>query len=332
MDAYWLLLTVLVCLFILLILNSIMTDYLINPYMETLNAGTTEGFAGEEADSKAQDESTGLVKYLDNKELYDPFYASLYDKLTQGTHRTQSEVGIMMNEWTKRGDDKSTFSILDAGCGTGIAVACFAKLGVKKVVGLDRSVAMLDQAKKHTIPSTTLTTEQKGKIEWRTDDLINPSACAGGEFTHACLLYFTVYYFSDKETLFRNLFFWVKPGGKLVIQVVNKHKFDPILDSAASVLAFSVQKYSDTRVKKSEVTFNKMKYVGEFDLEDPRAEFRETFRFKDGKVRRQRHQLKMENMAEIVGMAKAAGWVYEGFTDLTPLAFEYAHHLHFKHP
>lgn len=330
MDTYLLVLSALIAIFTLMIINSIMYDYLINPYMESI--GGAEGFEDLEAESKAKDESTGLVKYLNNTELYDKFYASLYDKLTQGTHRTQSEIGLMMNEWTKRADDKATFSVLDAGCGTGIAVASMAKLGVKKVVGIDNSEAMLNQAKLHTIPSTNLKDEQKGIIEWRNRDLIDPSACSGSEFTHAFLLYFTVYYFTDKETLFRNLFFWVKPGGKLVVHVVNKHKFDPILDSASSVLAFSLQKYSDSRIKKSEVTFNKMKYTGEFDLQDPGAEFRETFRFNDGKVRRQRHELKMEDMAEIVGMAKVAGWDYVGFTDLTPLAFEYAHHLHFKHP
>ena len=291
-----------------------------------------EGFQDLEADSKAQDESTGPSKYLDNIMLYDKFYASIYDQLTQGTARTQAEVSLMFHEWTKRGEDKSTFQVLDAGCGTGIAVASFAKLGVKKITGLDRSEAMLNQAKEHTIPATTLTDAQKATIEWRQKDLIVPGACEGGEFTHAFLLYFTVYYFVDKETLFRNLFFWVKPGGKLVVHVVNKHKFDPILDSAAGWVGFSLQKYSDTRIKRSEVDFNKMKYVGEFDLQDPRAEFRETFRFKDGKVRRQKHETKMEDMNEIVGMAKVAGWEYVGYTDLSPVGFEYAHHLHFKHP
>jgi hypothetical protein len=40
----------------------------------------------------------------------------------------------------------------------------------------------------------------------------------------------------------------------------------------------------------------------------------------------------MEDMKEIVGMATAAGWEYVGNVDLTPVSFEYAFHLHFKHP
>ena len=331
MELHWLILAAFLCILALEILSSIMRENLITPYIESA-LNNNEGFKNMEADSKAQDESTGQIKYLNNDELYDSFYAGIYDQLTKGTMRTQAEVSLMFREWTKRGEDKATFSVLDAGCGTGIAVASFAKLGVKKVTGLDKSDAMLKQAKEHTIPSTTLTDAQKATIEWRKDDLMSPSACQGGEFTHACLMYFTVYYFIDKETLFRNLFFWVKPGGRLVVHVVNKHKFDPILESASGWVGFSLQKYADKRINRSEVTFNNMKYSGEFDLQDPRAEFRETFRFNNGKVRRQRHETKMENMDEIVGMAKVAGWDYVGYTDLMQVGFEYAHHLHFKHP
>jgi 2-polyprenyl-3-methyl-5-hydroxy-6-metoxy-1,4-benzoquinol methylase len=222
--------------------------------------------------------------------------------------------------------------LLDAGCGTGIACVSLAKMNVKNVVGVDKSNAMIQQAKTKTLPQTTLTDPQKETIEWRTADLIDPSSSAGGEYTHAMLLYFTIYYFTDKETIFRNLFFWVKPGGKLVVHVVNKHKFDPMLESSSPWLGFSLQKYSKERITRSEVVFNKFKYVGEFDLHDPAAEFRETIRFNNKMVRRQRHMFRMEDMKEIVGMATAAGWEYVGNVDLTPISFEYAFHLHFKHP
>jgi len=238
----------------------------------------------------------------------------------------------MLSEWAKKGDKVNDFVVLDGGCGTGIAACALAKGGVKKVVGMDNSESMLKHAKDVTLPATTLTTEQKKIIEWRVGDLINPSACQGGEFTHALMLYFTIYYFPDKETVFRNLFFWVKPGGKLVLHAVNKHKFDPMLESAAPWLGFSMQKYSETRMKKSEVVFNKFKYTGEFDLQDPIAEFRESFHFKDGKVRRQKHTFKMEDISEIVKLAKIAGWDYEGYTDLVTIGMEYMYQLYFKHP
>ena len=76
-------------------------------------------------------------------------------------------------------------SILDVGCGTGIAVPAFAKLGVAKVIGLDKSAEMIRRAKTVTVESSTLNAEQKGAIEWRIDDMTNPSACAAGEVSHA---------------------------------------------------------------------------------------------------------------------------------------------------
>jgi SAM-dependent methyltransferase len=331
MQELFVILTILLLLLSLTYIGRIVEEKIKNPMLSLRN--TTEGFEDKEEEVKgAYDESKGVVKYLDNDELYDSFTASIYDQLTQGSVRTQAEIGLILHKWTKRGDDLKNFEVLDAGCGTGVSVAALSKIGCKKVVGLDKSAAMIQQAKNVTIPSSTLTEEQKKNIEWRTADLLDPSSCAGGEFSHACMLYFTIYYFPDKEAVFRNLFLWIKPGGHLVVQVVNKHKFDPMLESSSPWLGFSLQKYSKERITKSEVTFNKFKYTGEFDLQDPAAEYRETFRFTDGKVRRQRHTWQMEDINTIIGFAKVAGWEYEGFVDLTPVQFEYAYHLHFKHP
>ena len=292
----------------------------------------SEGFTNEEQVAGATEESKGILQWLDNKSLYDSFYAKVYDQLTQGSVRTQAEVGLLATEWTKKGEDLKNFTVLDAGCGTGIATLSFGKLGCQKVVGLDSSQAMLDYAKDVVLPQSTLTEEQKRSVSFRHGDLIDPSVCAAGEFSHACLLYFTVYYLSDKEALFRNFHLWVKPGGKLAVHVVNKHKFDPMLESAAPWMGFSLQKYTDSRMTKSEVTFDKFKYTGEFHLTDPAAEFRETFRFANGTVRRQKHEFVMEDLNTIVGFAKAAGWKYDGFVDMTKLSAEYFYILYFTHP
>ena len=136
----------------------------------------------------------------------------------------------------------------------------------------------------------------------------------------------------DKETVFRNLYFWIKPGGRLVVHVVNKHKFDPMLESASPWVGFSLQKYTTDRITESKVTFDKFDYSGKFDLTDPEAEFRETFRFKDGRVRRQKHTFHMPTITDIVKSAQAAGWKYTKFIDLTVVGFEYSFLLMFRHP
>jgi ubiquinone/menaquinone biosynthesis C-methylase UbiE len=332
MDSqYWFLLAGIIIVVILHIMNGILYDTILNPWKEGQIKIEAEGFEDKgDGVPHARDEKQEAVKYLENDQIYDSFFAGIYDQLTQGANRTQAEVGLMLHEWTKGGEELKNFQVLDAGCGTGIAVASLAKIGVKKAVGLDSSEAMIRQARDVVLPQTTLTSEQQKAVEFQVGDIMNPSAFQGGQFTHGFMMYFTVYYLKDKETAFRNMYFWTKPGGRMVLSVVNKHKFDPMLESAAPWLAFSLQKYADKRITKSEVVFDKFKYVAEFDLQDPNAEFRETFRFKDGKVRRHRHELRMEDMNVIVGMAKNAGWQYVGFADLTPIGFEYGYHLHFK--
>lgn len=324
---YWFLFVGIILVVILHIMNGILYDTFLRPWKESqINL---EGFQNQEDIPGTRDEKQEGVKYLENDQIYDTFFASVYDQLTQGTNRTQAEVGLMLHEWTKQGEDLKTFEVLDAGCGTGIAVASLAKIGVKKSTGLDLSEAMIHHARNIVLPQTTLTSEQQKAVEFIVGDIINPSAFQGGQFTHTFMMYFTIYYLKDKETAFRNMYFWTKPGGRMVISVVNKHKFDPMLESSAPWLGFSLQKYTDKRITKSEVVFNKFKYIGEFDLQDPTAEFRETFRFNDGKVRRHRHELRMEDMNTIVGIARVAGWKYHGFADLTPIGAEYFYHLHF---
>jgi hypothetical protein len=87
----------------------------------------------------------------------------------------------------------------------------------------------------------------------------------------------------------------VKPGGSLAIEVVNKYKFDPVLDSSNPWVGVSPQNYVKERLKTSKAVFDKFEYEATFELDDPKAEFRETFRFKDGSVRRQKHRMTMPN-------------------------------------
>ncbi len=270
--------------------------------------------------------------YLNNDELYDHFYASIYDQLTQNVRMTQQKVTLIATEWKKTGTLMEQVDALDAGCGTGVAAVALANLNVNSVLGIDKSKAMLERAETVTVAESKLTEDQKKKITFRQGDLLNPSVVGGGAVTHAICLYFTVYYLPDKDAFFRNMFLWVKPGGELVVEVVNKYKFDPMLDSASPWVGFSLQKYSKERMTESKVAFDKFDYAGKFDLRDPSAEFRETFRFKNGNVRRQRHRFSMPSIDEISKSAKSAGWVYTKYVDLTLIGFEYSYLLFFRHP
>jgi SAM-dependent methyltransferase len=283
-----------------------------------------EGFTSK----TESDAAKSKYEWLGNDDLFDDFYASVFTKLTMNENLVQAESAICMEEFTKQ-RPKDQLVILDAGSGIGVGTTSFKKLGAGSVVGIDKSPAMIRYAKGTTIPNTTLTDTQKQDIEFRQFDLMGPGAAAAAEFTNAVLLYFTVYYFRDLDTLFRNLALWVKPGGSLAIEVVNKYKFEPILDSSNPWIGFSPQKYAKERLTRSKVVFDKFNYEAEFELEDPNAEFRETFRFKDGSVRRQKHTLYMPSIADITKKAEANGWTYTKYVDLMPLSFSYGYLLFF---
>jgi hypothetical protein len=121
----------------------------------------------------------------------------------------------------------------------------------------------------------------------------------------------------------KNIFSWLQPGGCLVLHLVNREKFDPILESASPFVAFSVQKYAKERITRSKVAFDKFEYEANFELEGPRAEFVETFRFHDGKQRKQIHKLNMPTMAEIVSEVESCGFKYKEYIDLTGIGYEY---------
>lgn len=289
--------------------------------------GSSDSASQEE--TKESEAKKSKYEWLVNEDLFDDFYASVFTKLTQNEKLIQAESAICIEEFTKK-NSKDQLIILDAGCGIGIATTSFAKQGAGAVVGIDRSQAMIRFAKNTTLPNTTLTETQRQNVEFRERDLIGPGAAVGAEFTDACLLYFTVYYFQDLDMLLRNMALWVKPGGTLAIEVVNKYKFEPILDSANQWVGFSPQKYAKERITKSKVVFDKFEYEAVFDLDDPRAEFRETFRFKDGSTRRQKHTLYMPSIQEIVQKAQRNGWTYTKYVDLTPMSFPYGYILFFN--
>jgi SAM-dependent methyltransferase len=292
----------------------------------------TEGYVdGSDATAEPSQSEQSRYEWLSGTDIYDDFFANIYDKLVQGEKRSQAEVVSLTKRWSQLTPraPAAQWNVLDLGCGTGITSVAFARAGVGGVTGADRSEPMLRRARDVTVPATTLTPEQRAVISWRHVDMENPTAFTAGQFTHACAMYFSMYYVRDKSVFFGNLYNWVRPGGALSVFVCNKHKFDPMLESAAP-FAFSLQKYSDKRITKSRVKFDKFDYEGEFDVTDgPETYFRETFYFKDGTVRRQRHDFWMPEFRDIVKTAEVTGWKYEGFEDCAPLGMEYCYIMTF---
>jgi ubiquinone/menaquinone biosynthesis C-methylase UbiE len=302
-------LTLLIALF-LMFLNYLMLKFLITTHIPTevdeKEAFTNhEGFSGGTA-------VDGAIEEFTNETLYDNFYSKIYDQIVQGEVRVRTEVIFTLGWIKKYRPDLATVKILDVGCGTGAHVAEFVKEGVGEVTGIDQSSAMIKRANK-------LHPDHNFKVA----NAEQPLTFAAGQFNVATLYYFTMYYIHHKDQVLRNLFTWLSPGGGLVIHVVNRDKFDPILESASPFMAFSVQKYTKERVTKSKVAFDKFEYSAEFTSDEADAEFEETFKFKDGRVRKNKHSLHMPVMESLVHEIEQAGFTYKEFIDLTPIGYEY---------
>ena len=261
---------------------------------------------------------TGVDQRLDER-CYDAFYAKVYDPLVQPTARAPLETRVPLEWFKEKGREAADIRVADIGCGTGLHVELFARQGVRSVVGYDRSPDMIAEA-----------TRRFPEREFIVGDAAVATMAAADQFDLVTMLYFTVYMVPDRTQMLKNIFLWLAPGGVFVCHIVNKLKFDPILEAASPFVGFSVQKYADERVTKSSVTFDEFEYAGDFQLHGSRAMYEEVFKFKDGRVRRHEQRVWMPNIDAIVGEITGTGFKYAHHVDLTAIGYEYNYLFFFE--
>ena len=235
---------------------------------------------------------TGKDKFTyKNSDLYDDFYADVYDNLVQNPNKNNFELAQIKN-YVEKGD------VLDVGSGTGHHVDAFNKNDYK-CIGIDTSSAMIKQAQKNY---------PEGQFVHQS--VLKPMAFQPDSFDLITILYFTIYYIKDKEQLFRNCMLWLRKGGYLVIHLVDKHKFNPMVPAGEPFTLISPQNYADERINDSVVDFNNFKYKSNFSLpKKNEGLFKEYFKFKNSnKVRQNDHIFYMEGQREIVNLAKNTGF------------------------
>jgi len=295
----------------LLVVNYLVVKYVIATGVPTTIDNINEAFTVREGFSGGTEEDS-MVETFNNDTLYDTFYSKIYDQIVQGEVRTRAEVLLTLGWLKKHQPEAKAVQVLDLGCGTGGHVNEFMKEGLGSAIGIDKSSAMIVRA--NTLYPT---------MKYKVGDIEQPTTFAAGQFTLATMFYFTLYYVHHKDQILRNVFTWLQPGGAFVVHIVNREKFDPILESASPFTAFSVQKYSKERVMKSRVAFDKFDYVAEFSHEEADAKFTEIFKFKGGRARKNTHSLHMPTMEHLVHEIEQAGFTFKEFLDLTPIGYEY---------
>ncbi len=253
-------------------------------------------------------ETDFLVKSGDK--VYDKFYADIYDYLVYNDVKDNYEVGEIINKTTPT----SNSIILDVGSGTGNHVAEFAARGFK-IIGIDKSPSMIDAAKK-----------KYPNYDFKEGDATNATEFQPSSFTHILCLYFTIYYMPDKKVFFENCMNWLMPGGYLLVHLVDRDEFDPILPPGNPLALISPQRYAKERITTTKLKFTDFGYSANFKL-DPttnKAIFEEKFKNdSDGKVRKNEHIMYMENHNDILQIAQNCGFILQGQIDMLECQYEY---------
>ena len=242
-------------------------------------------------------------------QIYDSFYASVYDALVFNEVKNDYEIGEIINNTSP--DEESI--ILDIGSGTGHHVGLLNEAGYE-AYGLEQSGAMIEEARVNYPKSKFV----KG-------DALDSLAVPPESVTHVLCLYMTIYSIKDKRTFFHNCMNWLMPGGYLAIHLVNRDRFDPILKAGNPLDVISVQDYAKERLTETRVKFNDFVYKGQFEVHpNDVSSYKEVFiDDKTKKVRQNNHTYYMETQKKILEMAKEAGFILVSQIDMMNAGYDY---------
>ena len=271
-------------------------------------------------DNKSQPDliEESFSNYHDNKSIYDNYYAMLYDKIFYSEHKNNYELINIQEYAIDKWDNKQNISILDLGSGTGRHIEILSKK--YKTTGVDNSEAMLSIARKNI----KAIKNKKFNPILVEGDITESDLFDGNKFSHIICMFFTFYYIPDKRVFFKNCNYWLKKDGILVLHLVNRKKFDPILDKASPFPMFSLQRYTDSRPSKSVLVFDQFRYDTIFKFSNDKASFEEKITFNNNKNNRVNvHTFYMPSVKQILDIAKQYSFRVIGNTDLTNGGFEY---------
>jgi SAM-dependent methyltransferase len=211
-------------------------------------------------------------------DVYDKFYADIYDHITFNDIDNEHEVGEIINKTSPTKQSR----LLDVGCGTGHNVADFASKGFD-IIGMDVSAPMIQKAKSNY-----------PEYQFMVGDALKTDTFPPNSFTHITLLDFTLYYIKNKRVFFENAIQWLMPGGYLIVHLVDKNNFNDQPE-----IKINLEKYDYVKQFKMNSTTN----VATID---------EKFKDKSNHVRKNEHLLYMEDVNDVSDVAQGVGFIFAG--------------------
>jgi len=237
--------------------------------------------------------------------VFDAAYAPVFDIVTRDNERLEFERSVV--DEIVSAQNKKNPKVLDLCSRTGnfLSVLHFSH-PEWHIVGMEPSRDFVNASKQKLSSSRSL--------ELICSDPLSPMSAKFGTYDVISLLYFSVYYFNatQKRQLFQNCHKWLAPDGKLVLHLVNRSKFDTMIDIAMPI---NVSDYTKNRITDSVVKFNDLDYKAKFGDDELStksiATFRETMKDREGHIRENEHVFFMEKQRQILDIAQECGFVID---------------------
>jgi SAM-dependent methyltransferase len=262
---------------------------------------------------------------LHDQDIYDETYAGIYDSLWNSAERIKYEQ-VSIQDMTLADKQTTEVRMLDMCCGTAHHACFFKQLGVE-YVGVDTSEAMIEKA-----------TEGCPSAKFKKGDVSQAHLFPQKSFSHALLLGFSAYMFSNPKVLSDNVYQWLQPDGYFVVHLVDPDKFDPLHDLSSPFAAFSLQKYNLERQTASTVFFDKFKYSGKLikKRDEDDASYDEVLAYYDPadnngvKYRENKLTLNMPSKERMIDIFKTSGFRLVEIVDLVRCGKEYQYICYFQ--
>ena len=232
-----------------------------------------------------------------NGEIYDDFYASVYDTIHKTDTRSQWELRQMLK--LTDADTKNS-TILDVGSGTGYVVNELQRAGYR-AYGIDNSESMVKQSE-----------EKYPDITIKKADVLDPMNYEKMTFTHVLCINFTIYEFKNKSTFFRNCHLWMMPNAYLVLHLVEPATFKAVMPVDEK------NKWPTAgRVTDSLADFDDFNYRAQYEFPAANADnqvvIKETFKDKEtNHIRQNERIMYMESINDVLKLANNEGFIFHG--------------------
>jgi SAM-dependent methyltransferase len=253
-----------------------------------------------------------------NNDIYDEFYVSIYDRLMQTDNRARFEVERVI-QMTQPSIKRSVF--LDIGSGTGHLVQSLQDLGYE-AYGIDKSQSMVNAALK-----------KAPDLPVKCGDIHEPMTYDKGAFTHILCTGLTFYQMEQKIDFLRNCFYWLMPGGYLILHLVDREKFDTIIPAGKPPLLSSPQQYAKQRITDTIIDFIDFEYKASWQSNHDTMVLKETFTDELTKnIRQNEMTYHMEPLSVTLAMIRRVGFIVQGQVDMSSRGDPYQYYYILERP